>query len=75
VDFFCIQCFRSNDPGQGLKVWKRLLFKLYFARKYIKILIFYILKIIFHTSHQNDLKIKKNQNTFKTQKKKKTNNI
>ena len=41
-----------------LKIWLRLFFKVFFINKYIKIIFFLFLKIIF-ASYQNDLKISK----------------
>jgi len=40
-------------------MWQQLLFKVFFTRKYIKIIFFYFLKIIFDISISNDPKIQK----------------
>ena len=48
-----------------LRVWWQLFFKILFSLKHIKIIFFYYFKkIIFYTSHENNLKHKKNSINF-----------
>jgi len=54
---------KIQDQVAYLKVWLRLLFKVFFTWKYIKIIFFFILKKLFLTSaYQNNLKPSKNIN-------------